>query len=301
MKNRVAEFYGLFGGGEVSLTILPDGAQCSVPASDAPVFVELMSAGYDVYFNVNPRRAGLPPTVRGGDDDVDGLAAIVVDVNVTGPTHKDAALPQSKDDAMAFLDSLPVKPSANVDSGDGIQSYYIFEPVIDLTDPDVRKQVEGILEGFGQMVASEAAKKGWKQDNVFRLSHMFRAPGSLNRELDPPVPCKVILISGKRYTLDDFSPFYVEPQAVQPEAFETDPDQYGSAQRIMDRCAFVQKMLNAPDDVSEPELKAMCDNIALVPDGPEHFHEWSSKHSNYSQEETEAKIQRSQEAKCPET
>ena len=246
MRNLESEFYNLFGGGEALFTTLPDEKQYPGPTSEAPVFVELMSASYDVYLNVNPRRAGLPLTVRGGDDDVDGLAAIVVDMDVTGPTHKETALPQSKDDAMAFLDSLPVKPSAYVDSGYGIHGYYIFEPVIDLTDPDTRKRVQGILEGFGRMVKDEAAKKGWKHDNVFSLSHMFRAPGSLNRKLDPPVPCKVILINGKRYTLDDFASFYLEPLTVQPVVFEADPDQYGSAQRIMDRCAFVQKLLNDP-------------------------------------------------------
>lgn len=130
---------------------------------------------------------------------------------------------------------------------------------------------------------------------------MFRAPGSLNRKLDPPVPCNVISLNDNRYVLDDFAPFYAEPQATQPTAFEMDPEKYGSAQRIMDRCVFAQKMLNDPNNVSEPEWKALCDNIALVPDGPKYFHEWSSKRSKYSYDETEKKIQRSQMVKCPET
>lgn len=220
MKKLEPEFCNLFGGGEVLITTLPDKNQYPAPTSDAPDLVELLSMSNDVYLNVNPRRAGRPPTVRGDDDDVESLAAIVVDMDVTGPTHKDTALPQSKDEAMAFFDTLPVKPTAYVDSGGGIQGYYFFESSISLANPDTRKQVEGILEGFGRMVTSEAAKKGWKHDSVFRLSHMFRAPGSLNRKLDPPVTCKVILINGKRYSLADFDPFYVEPQATQKEQIE---------------------------------------------------------------------------------
>jgi len=301
MKNLEPEFYNLLGPNAVLLTTLPDGAQHPTTASDAPALVKKLGTDHDVHVNVNPRRAGLPPALRGGDDDVDGLAAFVVDMDVFGPTHKDPALPKSKDEVMAFFDTLPIKPSAYVDSGYGIHGYYFFESVISLVDPDTRKRVQGLLDGFGQMVTNEAAKRGWKQDNVFSLSHMFRAPGSLNHKLDPPVPCSVMSINSKRYTLDDFAPFYTEPQEVQVTTFEADPDQYGSAQRIMDRCSFVQRMLNDPNGVSEPEWKAMCDNISLVPDGPERFHEWSAKYNNYSYEETEAKIRRSQKVKCPET
>jgi putative DNA primase/helicase len=45
----------------------------------------------------------------------------------------------------------------------------------------------------------------------------------------------------------------------------------------------------------------MCDNIALVPDGAELFHEWSALYDGYSTEETERKIQRSQKVKRPVT
>lgn len=296
-----SKFYELFDGSAVLLTTLPDGSQHTTTASDALSLVKQLSTNRDVHLNVNPRRAGLPASRRGGDDDVDGLAAIVVDMDVTGPTHKDTALPRTKDEAIDFLDSLSIKPSAYVDSGYGIHGYFFFEQVVSLSDPDTRKRVKGILYGFGQMLTSLAAKRGWKQDNVFSLSHMFRAPGSLNRKLDPPVPCNVISLNDNRYVLDDFAPFYAEPQATQPTAFEMDPEKYGSAQRIMDRCVFAQKMLNDPNNVSEPEWKALCDNIALVPDGPKYFHEWSSKHSKYSYDETEKKIQRSQMVKCPET
>lgn len=301
-KDLESEFYMLLDGCEVLLTTLPDGGQHRVTASGALSLVKTLSMTSGVHLNVNPRRAGLPASRRGGDDDVDGLAAIVVDMDVTGPTHTDNALPKTKDEAMSFLDSLPIKPSAYVDSGYGIHGYFFFEQVVSLADPNTRKRVQGVLCGFGQMVTSEAAKRGWKQDNVFNLSHMFRAPGSFNDKLDPPVPCKVTLINDNRYTLDDFAPFYGEPQAAtQPAVFEADPEQYGSAQRIMDRCAFVQKMLNDPDGVSEPEWKAMCDNIALVPDGPKLFHEWSAKYHNYSYNETERKIERSKMVQRPET
>ena len=57
------------------------------------------------------------------------------------------------------------------------------------------------------------------------------------------------------------------------EPFEVDERVVGSADRIMEHCPFVRKMLDDPNAVTEPEWKAACDNISLASDGPDRFHD----------------------------
>lgn len=298
MDNR--EFYALFGD-EVIITTLPDRKHYRIPAGEVSDRVAELGRGRNVYINPNPRRADLPAHLRGEDDDVESLIVLVADIDVFGPAHKESELPPDKASAMAFLNEMKIKPTGFVDSGYGIYGYYLFKAPVPLPDEETLDRAKCINRGFGRMLMDEAAKRGWKLDNVYNISHMFRAPGSLNHKLDEPVPCEIISFDGPRYTIEDFAEYYEKAPSFDREPFEADPESVGSANRIMERCAFVQKLKNHPNSVTEPEWKAMCDNISLVPDGAELFHEWSALYDGYSEEETERKIQRSQKVKRPVT
>ena len=298
MENR--DFYKLFGS-EAIYTTLPEKRHYRIPADEAYDRVTELGKSQNVYISPNPRRADLPVHLRGEDDDVETLIAVVADVDVLGSAHKETALPPDKDTAIAFLDGMKIKPTGYVDSGYGIYGYYIFAAPVSLADDETRERAKGLLRGFGKMLMSAAAERGWKLDNVYNLSHMFRVPGSLNHKLDEPVPCSVLSFDGPRYTLADFDEYYEKSTAFDREPFEADPETIGSAQRIMERCLFVQKLTSDPNSVTEPEWKAMCDNISLVTDGAELFHQWSALYDGYSVEETERKIQRSQKVKRPVT
>lgn len=294
------EFYKLFGDA-IIITTLPDKQNYRFTADE--VYDRVVELGKDrnVYINPNTRRADLPPHLRGEDDDVETLIAFVTDIDAHGPAHKETELPPDKALAMAFLNEMKIKPTGFVDSGYGIYGYYIFSKPVPLADDDIRERAKGLLRGFGKLLMGEAAKRGWKLDNVYSISHMFRAPGSLNHKLEAPAPCEVLSFDGPRYTLEDFAEYYEKSPACDREPFEADPETTGSAERIMERCAFVQKLVNDPNGVTEPEWKAMCDNISLVPDGAELFHKWSALYDGYSEDETERKIQRSQKVKRPVT
>ena len=95
----------------------------------------------------------------------------------------------------------------------------MLEKPIDTTDAETRKHVAAIYKGFGKSVTKAFAEKGWKIDQVFNLSHCFRAPGSLNHKLNNEKPeCRVIVDNGIFYTLEDFEEFYEEP-VVEHTAF----------------------------------------------------------------------------------
>lgn len=296
------DFFSRCADGTIVITALPEKKNYRFRTTDAEgMYRKVVELGKDtnVYISVNPRGDDLPDGARGGDDDVNQLFAIVADCDVFGEAHKEKELPPDKDSVISLLTSLPLKPTRLDDSGYGIYAYYIFETPYQITDEASMQMAKGTTEGFGRYLASEFSEKGWKLDNVFSISHMFRAPGSLNHKLDTPVPCRVIDFTGTFYSINDFSAYYKAPEPVRTEPFKADPRAVGSADRIMECCPFIQKLRDDPDSVTEPEWKAACSNIVLTPDGAAKFHEWSSLYTGYSPEETDRKIAQSVKANKP--
>jgi putative DNA primase/helicase len=293
MDNRELLDYIFRGGGIQVITSLPESVHRQFHAEDVDAaydYVVEQGKISNVYLNPNPRRDDLPPGVRGGDDDVRKVIAFVTDVDVLGPAHKEQNLPPTKQDAIDILNGLSIPPSVIVDSGYGIYGYHLFEIPIDTTDDEVRTHVSALYKGFGKYIASVFAEKGWKVDPVFNLSHMFRAPGSLNHKLDSEKPeCRVIADNGIFYSLEDFEVFYEEP-VVEHTAFEVDERVVGSAERMLEGCAYIRKLVENPNEVTEPEWKAALSGISLAKDGVEKAHEWSALYAGYSFDETEAKI-----------
>jgi uncharacterized protein (DUF927 family) len=289
------------GNGKISVMVLrKDGGRSIFHCRDADE-IRLCIEGNRDYGNIyvcpNPFQENMPLGLKGGDDDIDGLNAIVADCDLFGPAHVEKNLPKDAKTVQEVLKPFP-KPTYYIDSGYGMYAVWVFKEMISMEAEADRQAVFGIYRGLGRVLISAFAGKGYKLDNVFCPSHLFRIPGSLNFKLDSPAECRVSEYSGIFYTLDDFRAYYEEP-IREHEPFEVDDRCVGSADRIAEHCAFIRKLQDDPEAVTEPEWKAMCDNIVFAEDGQEKFHDWSSLYSNYTCEETEYKIQRSLAAKKP--
>ena len=269
--------------------------------SSAEEIEEVVSAhleGYNTYIDPNLRRTDLPSGLRGGDEDVTVVNCLTADVDIRGPAHTEQKLPETTGDALKPLEEFP-PPTMLIDSGYGVYGVWVFkEPIPIAIDAD-REKVEQVFSGFGKAVMQAYEAAGYKIDNVFNISHLFRVPGSWNNKLDSPAECRILENSGIFYTLEDFVAY--RDTTLQPEKipFEADERVVGSADRIMDGCLFCRKMLDDPNAVTEPEWKAQGSNIVLAADGTEKFHEYSSLYNGYSMEETDYKIRRCLEAKKP--
>ena len=269
--------------------------------SSAEGIEEVVSAhleGYNTYIDPNLRRTDLPSGLRGGDEDVTVVNCLTADVDIRGPAHTEQKLPETTGDALKPLEEFP-PPTMLIDSGYGVYGVWVFkEPIPIAIDAD-REKVEQVFSGFGKAVMQAYEAAGYKIDNVFNISHLFRVPGSWNNKLDSPAECRILENSGIFYTLEDFAAY--RDTTLQPEKipFEADERVVGSADRIMDGCLFCRKMLDDPNAVTEPEWKAQGSNIVLAADGTEKFHEYSSLYNGYSMEKTDYKIRRCLEAKKP--
>lgn len=253
----------------------------------------------NLYLSLNPRINGLSTDIRGGEDEISALVIIGADYDVLGPAHTEKELPPSKEAVLEHLKMLPLRPTIIVDSGHGIYAFWLLKtPFIIRSDSD-RAKAKGTVTGYGKFLMQKSRENGWKLDNVFDLARMLRVPGSTNFKLDEPVPSCILSAEDNYYTLEDFAEYYDAPIAPETTPFEADERIVGSAERIMERCLFMQKMTDDPDAVTEPEWKAQCSNAVLTLDGADLFHDWSSHYSGYSFKETEYKIARALEAKKP--
>ena len=80
-----------------------------------------------------------PAKGRGTATDVTGLSYFWMDIDHAGGVHKKAGLP-TKEQALTFIDSLPLKASIIVDSGGGFYPIWAFDkPLIFANDADRAK------------------------------------------------------------------------------------------------------------------------------------------------------------------
>lgn len=101
-----------------------------------------------------------------------------------------------------------------VDTGYGLQAYWILKEPVLLDTDEIRDAASRTLSGFGKYLKQHFAEKGWKLDSVFDLARMFRFPGSYNFKLDTPVQSRILWDSGIYYALEEFSGYMDAPVPV---------------------------------------------------------------------------------------
>src|SRR4029079_8550049 len=65
-------------------------------------------------------------TRRAKNEDVSGLLALVVDIDVKGPAHKKPNLPPMDAEPLALVAEMGLTPTIIVRTGHGIQSWWVF-------------------------------------------------------------------------------------------------------------------------------------------------------------------------------
>lgn len=253
----------------------------------------------NAYINICPRRENMPNNVRGGSDDMKYLPCIFADIDVKSEAHKSDNLPETKDEAIMFLKSISITPTYIVDSGYGVYAFWVFDETYLIGNEDNRLKANSVLSGYGKYLISKFKENDWQLDNVFDLPRMLRAPDSKNYKLTEPVDCKVLEFNNVFYEISNFESYADEIIEYEEVEFEADERVIGSAERIMEQCPFIKKMIDEPNNVTEPEWQAMCSNIVLTPDGKELFHKWSSLYDGYTFDETQYKIDRALVSKKP--
>jgi hypothetical protein len=185
-----------------------------------------------------------------------------------------------------------------VDSGNGLHVYWPIEE--DITPDDWRR--------IANLLKWAALKAGLKVDpsRTTDIASVLRVPGTDNRK-DPDKPRPVQLVwMGEPTSHAHLYAALVVYAGAEAASGRLLPDNFGlssnlmvspnylpsDAYRIADRCAVIRHFRDTGGIVSEPLWHAALGVLVHTIQGDAVCHEWSRGHPNYSESETQAKIDR---------
>jgi hypothetical protein len=173
-----------------------------------------------IWYGVAPRHRDLGPTRRGGANDCTTIPALWADIDIAGPGHAAEDLPTDRAAAWALIRSFPLRPTVVVDTGGGLQPYWVLD------EPATAAEAIDLLPRWGATWAELGRRQGVHVDNVFDLARIMRLPGTYNRKPDHDVAPLVTIAHedwGTVYSLaeiDEHTIELYEPPAPAGQAAE---------------------------------------------------------------------------------
>jgi hypothetical protein len=133
-----------------------------------------------------------------------GIPGLWADIDVKGETHKQAKLPETIDQARELARSLGLEPTEEIDSGHGLQVWWLFDKPWIFRDDDDRQKAADLIRRFQALLRKEAKGNDWELDPTHDLARVMRLPGTWNCKTANPVPVRVLTSGGPRYDVGDF-------------------------------------------------------------------------------------------------
>ncbi len=147
---------------------------------------------------------------RGGAVDCEAIPGLWLDIDVAGPNHAQTDLPPTIDAAEQLIAAFPVPPTVVVNTGGGLQAWWLFN------EPVAAVDATPLLARWGATWAERGRERGWHVDNVFDLARVMRLPGTTNRKTAPR-PVYIVRADWRlRFGLDDLDQWLIDPPQAQP-------------------------------------------------------------------------------------
>lgn len=236
----------------------------------AEIAEEQNLAGMDVYFSVGLTNKSLNYYERAKNEDIIGIPALWVDIDIADNTHKAENLPPDYESAKALLP--PMKPSIIVFSGHGIHAYYMFREILETKTTEEKIFAKNLLRRLQNYVRQKAEVKGWHVDSTIDLSRVLRVPNTINRKKGLNVLCEVreTDFTNHGYNPTDFDDFFMpieeSSENKNHKVFER-RDSDGNASLMLANCKFLQNWQLNYKTLPEPVWKAACTNLIRGVDG----------------------------------
>jgi len=179
----------------------------------------------DVYIGVSLSKENRGEYLRYEAKDTAGIVGLWLDIDVYDPVaHKKENLPKNHKEALQLLTPMPVQPTVVIDSGHGIQAWWLFDKPF-IYHNDQEREIAALVEQKWNYIIQEEAKKvGWSVDSVHDLARVMRAPGSINaKDRNNKKVVKILLSSDDRRTFADYNDIVknVHVEIVKPIGTQT--------------------------------------------------------------------------------
>lgn len=188
-------------------------------AEEAAAYVEnIRQSRTNIYMGVGLSPKNYGKTRRCMQDDVIGICGMWADIDIADEAHKKPNLPPDEAAALALLAELPFEPSYVINSGHGLQAWWLFREPWTFDNEDERREAEQLSRRFNVHLRNKARAHGWDVDMVYNLDRVMRVPGTTNHK-GSPKPVNVMSRTEARYNPDDFDdalPSVAEGADTQP-------------------------------------------------------------------------------------
>jgi hypothetical protein len=163
--------------------------------------VRAVAVRRDAYVSVGLVSRDLGKEKRGAAKDVIGIPGFWADIDVNGgPDNKTGHAPDV--DAALDLVGVALPPTIIVNSGYGIQGWWLFEEPWIFPNGEERKRAAQLSAGWIARMRKEAKARGFTIDAVQDLARLMRVPGTVNGKGGQASDVTVVKDDGPRYSLE---------------------------------------------------------------------------------------------------
>lgn len=155
----------------------------------------------DVYMAAGlAAKAATPSKQRATKRTVVGIAGVWADIDVNGGPERKTGAARDRSEALSLAESV-IRPTIIVDSGYGIQAWWLFEDGAWAFHTEAeRDQAALVVTGFHGALKAEAKRRGYTIDSTFDLARLMRIPGSYNHKGSSPAGVSLLDDGGPRYS-----------------------------------------------------------------------------------------------------
>lgn len=212
----------------------------------AKEYIEKNKDDTDMYIAVSLFKEGGDRNTRGKAADSIGIYGLWLDIDVQCLHRSRADLPRTTADAAKILADGP-KPSLIINSGYGLQAWWLFEEPFIFESSGDRLFASKLAGAWNEWYRLKALNFGWGLDSVSDLARIMRIPGTFNHKGDLPVPVEVVEDNKCTYTPSQLS------ELIPQEAWD-------ARRGTSDPSISVNIVIN-PDADYPPQFSSMCANI----------------------------------------
>ena len=149
-----------------------------------------------------------PNEGRGTEQNVIAIPGLWFDLDCKEGHHNKKDLP-TRDEALSFLQEIPLNPSLVIWSGGGFQVYWQFKELWTFASDEERQPAKELSRRFQATIISMGKAHAWDLDNTSDLIRLLRLPGTWNHK-GSPVQVKILEIHPIRYEPEDFEDFLID-------------------------------------------------------------------------------------------
>lgn len=185
-------------GYELLLWTLPDKRShwCPTVAEGASVALRLGHT-LDTYVGMSLRHASFAvlagPDRRGAVAECAALGCLWGDIDYNDGIHPRKGYFESAEQALAFIEQLPLRPTMIVHSGGGYHAYWCFKELWILDSREEHEEAQLLAIRWRETLKAWARRRDATVDSVGDLARVMRVPGTFNmKDTDAPRQCEIV-------------------------------------------------------------------------------------------------------------